>query len=97
MATPKTFHEFVRLNLELGCVNFSKLFQGEGPTMETGSKSNSTNTGIDLWKKKLKMTLAKKQHSTSIVIHYCYTLLNIHHDVSHWPSLIAVRSNDHVD
>lgn len=35
LISPQSFHEFNRFNLEFGGINFSKLFQGESPSVKT--------------------------------------------------------------
>ena len=40
--TPQVLHHFVQINLEFSGIHFSELFEGESPSVETGTETDST-------------------------------------------------------
>ena len=50
LVSPETLHEFGGLNLELVRVDLGKLLEGEGPSVQTRTKANSTLSGVNLRK-----------------------------------------------
>ena len=45
--TPKFLHKFFGVNTEFGGVDFGELFEGEGPTVETGSETNGSVSRVN--------------------------------------------------
>ena len=47
MLTPQFLHELLNINAEFGSIKFSKLFDGKGPSVETGSETNGSIGGVN--------------------------------------------------